>query len=393
MNRLNIKNILSNRKILYFTLGIILISVLSLTIVYATLSVTLNITGNSEITASNWDIHLDNPSVKSSSVHNNLPTINNNNLSFNAILSTPGDFYEFTVDVVNNGSIDAMIDSIVKTPELTTEQAKYIKYEITYENGESISTNQTLNKGTSTPIKVRVEYRKDISASDLPSTETNLSLKLTLIYVQSDGSGSSIQNNGRPSVVKVTSGDGTNVGDEVCIKEECFYVISSDTDTVTMLAKYNLYVGNIVESNGTSPLPNPTGIQDERAKGYHKGIYPYVGTVIFSESDKNYDGSIVEGYVNSYNSYLITQGAVPIEARLITKDELINLGCDETKGKCTEAPEWISSSSYWTQTIKEPSQWGVYIVYDEENFGTDDYDLEEYFGVRPVIVLSRNIIN
>lgn len=48
----------------------------------------------------------------------------------------PGEFYEFTVDVVNEGSIDAMIDSVVKTPELTSAQAKYIKYEISYENGE-----------------------------------------------------------------------------------------------------------------------------------------------------------------------------------------------------------------------------------------------------------------
>ena len=45
MRKFNIKELLNNRKTLYFTLGIILISVLSLTIVYAALSVTLNITG------------------------------------------------------------------------------------------------------------------------------------------------------------------------------------------------------------------------------------------------------------------------------------------------------------------------------------------------------------
>ena len=186
-----------NRKMLYMVFGIILVSFFSLTIVYAALSVTLNINGNAEVTAANWDIHLENPKVKSGSVNNNVPTISGNNLSFSASLTTPGDYYEFTVDVVNGGDIDAMIDSVVKTPELTTEQAKYFKYEVSYQNGEDVSTKQTLKKGTSTPIKVRIEYRNDLIASDLPTATSNLNLKLTLIYVQSDGSGSEVPNNGQ----------------------------------------------------------------------------------------------------------------------------------------------------------------------------------------------------
>ena len=109
-----------DRKTLYIILSIVLISIFSLTIVYAALSVTLNITGSTEVTASNWNIHLANPEVKSGSVNSNVPTISGNNLSFSVNLATPGDYYEFTVDVVNGGSIDAMIDSVVKTPELTS---------------------------------------------------------------------------------------------------------------------------------------------------------------------------------------------------------------------------------------------------------------------------------
>ena len=186
----------SSKKTLYLVLGLLLLSICSLTIVYAALSAVLRISGNSEVVASNWDIHLANPEVKSGSVHNNLPIINGNSLSFNTTLSLPGDYYEFTVDVVNEGTIDAMIDSVSITPELTTEQARYIKYEVSYQNGESISSKQTLKKGTTTPIKVRIEYRNDINASDLPSSETNLSLKVTLLYIQSDGTGSSVKDNG-----------------------------------------------------------------------------------------------------------------------------------------------------------------------------------------------------
>ena len=197
MRKINLQRLFSSRKTLSLTLIIMAISILSLTVVYAVLSVTLNITGSTEIAASNQDIHLENPIVRTGSVSANAPSISgNNNLSFTANLKTPGDYYEFTVDVVNDGTVDAMIDSIVKTPELTEEQSKYIKYEATYQNGNSISTKQTLKKGTRTPIIIRVEFRKDLTAADLPKTTTNLNLKLTLVYVQSDGTGSTIANNG-----------------------------------------------------------------------------------------------------------------------------------------------------------------------------------------------------
>ena len=383
----------SSKKTLYLVLGLLLLSICSLTIVYAALSAVLRISGSSEVIASNWEIHLENPVVKSGSVHNNLPTINGNSLSFNTTLSLPGDYYEFYVDVVNEGTIDAMIDSVSITPELTTEQARYIKYEVSYQNGESISTKQTLKKGTSTPIKVRIEYRNDISASDLPKTETNLSLKVTLLYIQSDGTGSS--NSGTSSsVVSVVSGDGTQVGNEVCIKEECFYVISSTDDTVTMLAKYNLYVGgeyNLDNVAWTAYGDAATGIQDSTMLGWVSGQIIRNGTTVFSESSVSYSGSIAEIYVNNYNNYLITQGVTPILSRLITKDELIELGCIENSNSCSEAPDWVYSTSYWTGTSNNIlTVWTVEsadLRFDFD-FPSRNYD----YGIRLVIEISRDYL-
>ena len=400
-----IKNFFSrDRKTLYIILSIVLISIFSLTIVYAALSVTLNITGSTEVTASNWNIHLANPEVKSGSVNSNVPTISGNNLSFSVNLATPGDYYEFTVDVVNGGSIDAMIDSVVKTPELTSEQAKYIKYEITYENGESINTNQTIKSGTSTPIKVRVEYRKDISASDLPSTATELSLKLTLIYVQSDGTGSEITNNGAvESLVTVVSGDGTQVGNEVCIKNECFYVISSTDSTVTMLSKYNLYVGGEYNSGWTAYGDEATGIQDSTMLGYVSGQTIRKGTTKFSNT--NYWSSTVSSYptyvydsnstlysyVENYKTYLSTLGVTPTEARLITKEELEGLGCIVSSGSCSGAPSWVYSTTYWSGSARSSGNvWGV--------SSNGDFSRSTFYsnnvsrGCRPVITISRSLI-
>ena len=396
-NRL--QSLLYGRKTLYLVLAIVMISVFTLSIAYAAMEAVLTISGNSEVVASSWNIYLDNVEVKSGSVSANAPSISGtSSVGFDVELNTPGEFYEFTVDVVNEGSIDAMIDSVVKTPELTSEQAKYIKYEVTYENGESIASKQTLKKGTSTPIKVRVEYRKDIVASDLPSGVTELSLKLTLVYVQSDGSGSTIPNNGaEASLVRVVSGDGTKEGNEVCIKNECFYVISSTDTTVTMLAKYNLHVGNSLDEDlNETPLASPTGIQSELAKGVLDGEFPYIGVTAFSSTSQkgtnysDYSGSIVEGYVNSYNSYLITQGVTPIEARLITKDELIGLGCSEDDYSCSSAPSWVYATSYWSGSAFSSSD-----VWHVDSFGDFDYSYYSAYhssGCRPVITISRSLI-
>lgn len=87
MRRYNLQSLFGKRKTLYLSLGIMLISVLSLTVVYAALSQVLNISGSTEIAASNWDIYLDNVIVRTGSVSANAPSISgNNNLSFTANL-------------------------------------------------------------------------------------------------------------------------------------------------------------------------------------------------------------------------------------------------------------------------------------------------------------------
>ena len=66
-----------DRKTLYIILSIVMISVLALTVVYATLSTTLNINGNAEVSAANWDIYLDNVQLNSRSVTTGVPSITN----------------------------------------------------------------------------------------------------------------------------------------------------------------------------------------------------------------------------------------------------------------------------------------------------------------------------
>ena len=185
-----------SRKYLSIMLCFIMIFVFTLTIAYAALSITLNITGTAGVSASNWDIHLENAVVNSNSSITNMPVVNGSTASFSIELNKPGDFYEFTVDIVNAGSIDAVISSISKSG-LTTDQEKYLNYTITYQNGESVINNQLISANTSQRLLVKVEYRKDLVASDLPSTTQTLNLSFVVNYVQSDGNGISVPGNGK----------------------------------------------------------------------------------------------------------------------------------------------------------------------------------------------------
>mgnify|MGYP003289661331 CR=1 FL=1 len=199
MKRLNFN--IKDRKVLTLGLCLILVCVFTLTVAYAALSAVLTIQGSARVTAADWDIYLANPRVTGGSATTDVPLIKTSStLEFETTLNMPGDFYEFTVDVVNDGSIDAMIENVVKTPDLTVEQAKFLKYEITYQNGETIENKQLLAKETTMPIKVRVEYRKDLSNSDLPTGQVVLDLALELDYIQSDGTGSAVVNNGYSTI-------------------------------------------------------------------------------------------------------------------------------------------------------------------------------------------------
>ncbi len=403
MKRLNFN--IKDRKVLTLGLCLILVCVFTLTIAYAALSVTLNIQGSAEVVASTWDIHLENVKVKSGSVSGTIPSITTpTTASFSITLNMPGDFYEFTIDVVNNGSIDAMIDSVIKEPTLTTNQAKYLNYIIEYQNGESINTKQLVSKESFVRLKVRVEFRKDITASDLPTTSETLNLAFTVNYVQSDGSGSSVIDNGVYEPVKVVSGDLDTVGSVISIGSEKFYIISSDSETVTMLSKYNLLVGNKFGSSGNCvALENSTGIQDSTAIGWFNnysdnnpliGTKPFASTNYWSSTVSSYpsyvynESSYLYEYVENYKTYL--EGLeIPIyEARLINYEELETLGCSVDDYSCSGAPDWVYATSYWLGSAHKTDK--VWYVLRNSSFyyRTYGYNL---VGVRPVITISKSL--
>ena len=141
------------------------------------------------INNSKWNLQFDNIEITSGSVDAiQEPTIignTNSEITYSVNLSTPGEFYEFTVDVVNSGSIDALVDEIDGT-EITDVQKRYLKYEVTHMDGTKVQPNDRLRAGTTEKLKIRLEFRTDITADDLPEEDTTLTLSLNAYYVQAD---------------------------------------------------------------------------------------------------------------------------------------------------------------------------------------------------------------
>ena len=392
MKRINFN--IKDRKLLTLGLCLVLVCVFALSVAYSALNAVLSIDGHAQVSSSDWDIHLSNPKVKTGSATTNLPIIKTNStLEFETTLDMPGDYYEFTVDVVNAGSIDAMIENVIKTPELTTEQAKFLKYEVSYQNGESISTKQLLAKDTTMPIKVRIEYRNDLVSSDLPTGQVVLDLTLTLEYIQSDGTGSTVVNNGVYNPVSA-NGDINGIGTIVTIGSEQFYTIGTEGNSVKLFSMYNLHVGySYDEDYNATPLES--GMQSSIAKG-DVGQFPIIGVTAFSSDEQkgvnysDYNGSIVEGYVNDYKDKLEEFGIVVKEARLITEDELIDSNTFDCNDRCSEKYSWLHSTCYWTGTARDDES---LTIVTNVGVGWNYSGNSEVFGVRPVIVISKDYFN
>lgn len=173
---------MKNKKNLLVLLLIIVIS-----IGFSAISASLSITGNSSISRNTWDVHFENVQVTTGSITAPTPVISNNDttVTYNVTLTMPGDYYEFTVDAVNDGTIDAMIESFSNTG-LTEAQQNYLTYSITYSDGVGLANKQLLSHGSTETYKVRVDYKKDISSTDLPGTDQTIALTFSVNYVQAN---------------------------------------------------------------------------------------------------------------------------------------------------------------------------------------------------------------
>ena len=168
---------------------ILSILIIFMAIGFAYLSTNLSINGQTLFKKVEWNIYLDNIVEINDSTNSGTAEVNTDKdtINFSATLNTPGDVYEFTFDVINDGTIDAVLESIVIDD---TNLPTFMEVSAIYSDGEEIIPTEGSTKGdilsrqSSEKIKVIAKYKEDISIDDLPSVPGTTNMSITLNYAQ-----------------------------------------------------------------------------------------------------------------------------------------------------------------------------------------------------------------
>ena len=167
---------------------ILLLLLIGVTIGYSILSDTLNIHGTSKIKNATWKVHFTSVSAGAtgSVAPVQAPTIASDelNISYEVNLDKPGDFYEFTATVKNDGSVDAKLSSAPVLTGVSAAQDVYLNHTFTHTDGSAVTAGETLVAGASVTYKVRIEFDRNITNDQLPSAEQNLSLNVKMDWEQ-----------------------------------------------------------------------------------------------------------------------------------------------------------------------------------------------------------------
>ena len=168
---------------------IIFLLLIAISIGYATLSSTLKIKGNGGIDKIRWDVHFENvveDSYKATIIKPATILGNTTNIEYDINLSVPGSYYTFETSVKNGGTIDAKLATNPTLTGISPEQDVYTNYTVTYSDGKPIRVGDVIKSGESRKIKVLVEIERDLSVSQLPTTQQVLNLGVDLDYIQAD---------------------------------------------------------------------------------------------------------------------------------------------------------------------------------------------------------------
>ncbi|MGN1341636.1 MAG: hypothetical protein ACI4VL_00200 [Bacilli bacterium] len=175
-------------------IAVLAVAVLTLSVGFASFSQRLDMNGTVSVTSSSWNVHFDTDSFAKTTGSQDVTTtsITGTSISWQSTLTKPGDYAEFTVNVVNEGTFDANLTSI--TMSSIADHEKYLKYEIYYDDSSSPYTSTTeglsillakkAGTATSVPVKVKVTYIQPTDSADLPESSVDVALTASLTYEQ-----------------------------------------------------------------------------------------------------------------------------------------------------------------------------------------------------------------
>ncbi len=339
---------------------------------YAYYKVTLVAEGGFTLRSGALEITLDDVDSNEIFLNNTQPVTDEEGMSYKP--------YTFVLE--NTGNIDG--DYVLYLDDVSIDGArmndKYVKYNLS-KDGESRDikilamnesfkteegiTSRAIGKGT---IKAGESFRytlylwvADLADNGVMNTEFKVKLRVGAAQVV-------------PSACTVTKGDGNTVGDEVICGSEKFYVVASDASSLTMLAQNNLDL--------------TTGLQKKDASSTHfaDAVYWTNSTLTYPSYVYN-ESSNLYSYITKYNTYLKNLGLSSSSSTLMSYELAVRLGCNINTLSCVQAPEFVSSTSYFLGSASD-SAGKVYAIASSKGFAP--VSITDSFGIRPVVIISKS---
>jgi len=175
------------------------------------------------------------------------------------------------------------------------------------------------------------------------------------------------------------------IGKEYCFVKECFYLIDSDLETVTLLSKDRIDTTTYRQSGTTGN------------SGFTRTLYWTDGTNLKPEYGTKYttyvydSNSSIYSCLENYKSYLLSLNFSSIEIKLISYEQLINtLGCKDNDCNNSEHKNWIVKNYDWW-TGSAAARTDVWRVLSTGKLGHHNgYTFS--FGIRPIIKILKSDI-
>ena len=310
------------RNIILIVLAVCLIGI---TVAYATLSQNLNISGVAKVGKTSWNIHFTKVLTPKAEgyAEGGKATLNSDSTVLTVsegILKVPGDTITYVFDVINEGDLDAEVETVLTTIDSckanddTTDVTMYcdkIKYDLVYQDTkEAVKKNDQLLKGESKTLNLIITYDKNKELTSLPSTEIvldNITSTINYTMIQkSSGSTEEPQN-------KIVCKRATTLHTEECTQKDTTnycggagYTIAGSRGTTTITYGNLGTSGALTSGDAFDCDVNGDGVYDSNTERfYYVSDYYNTSTKSF-ESDTAvliYYNNVSSGNSNNKTTY------------------------------------------------------------------------------------------
>ena len=316
---------MSNDKFKNAILIILAVCLIGITVAYATLSQNLDISGVAKVGKTSWNIHFTKVLTPKAEgyAEGGKATLNSDSTVLTVsegILKVPGDTITYVFDVINEGDLDAEVETVLttidscKASDNTTDVTMYcdkIKYDLVYQDTkEAVKKNDQLLKGESKTLNLIITYDKNKELTSLPNTEIvldNITSTINYTMIQkSSGSTEEPQN-------KIVCKRATTLHTEECTQKDTTnycggagYTIAGSRGTTTITYGNLGTSGALTSGDAFDCDVNGDGVYDSNTERfYYVSDYYNTSTKAF-ESDTAvliYYNNVSSGNSNNKTTY------------------------------------------------------------------------------------------